>query len=94
MSGHVLLACAAFYAFGAASASLAFVIMRETLIERAVDRREREIYGPLLQRVEAQENRARERRQAVTRAIRVGSPAHISLEQFPIPRQRNHIRVR
>ncbi len=93
MNRDIVIAFAACFVFGVAFACLVLLIMRETFIERAIDRREREIYGPLLERVQAQEIKAREVREAETRAIRV-APVDISLDKFPIPRQRHHIRVR
>jgi hypothetical protein len=89
---------AGFYLGGVFSTSLVFFMFRDHLIEKAIDARERQIYGPLLERVEANEMAQRIRRFEPAnkpKPIPPPPPAAtgaeaISLAAFPVQRRRHH----
>jgi hypothetical protein len=78
-------AAGAGFGFGVAVSTATFLMLRDLLIGRALDRREREVYGPLLMRVEHHEAAARARRAAATRPlVRPAVPEPV----LPSPRHR------
>lgn len=92
----IIAGCA--FAAGVLTTSMVFVMLRDVLIERALDRREHEVYGPLLERVERVEARdaARQIRkfQPATDVKARRPAAAIRLDAFPLPPRRRAARRR
>ncbi|MET0702472.1 MAG: hypothetical protein ABWY93_22685 [Mycobacterium sp.] len=86
---------AAAFAGGWLTCSLMVLVLRDRVIDNALARREREIYGPLLERVEAQAERVEARHQDNRKRDRGGmavGAASIRLDDVAgvVPVPRNH----